>query len=67
MLKLNDGRVTLIDFIPPGGIASHLVRLVRGVEGRVGLLAGEFDSAYDLCAPEHVKPARQRGANRLPA
>jgi GH15 family glucan-1,4-alpha-glucosidase len=31
----DDGIVTLIDFMPPRGKASDVVRLVRGIEGRV--------------------------------
>ena len=32
-----DGIVELIDFMPPRGHASDIVRLVRGIEGKVGL------------------------------
>jgi GH15 family glucan-1,4-alpha-glucosidase len=35
--KTADGVVDLIDFMPPRGNASDVVRLVRGVSGRVGL------------------------------
>jgi GH15 family glucan-1,4-alpha-glucosidase len=35
--ETQDGAVTLIDFMPPRGIASDIVRLVRGERGRVKL------------------------------
>jgi len=34
-IETDDGIVALIDFMPPRGKASDIVRLVRGVEGRV--------------------------------
>jgi len=36
-LETKDGAVTLIDFMPPRGVASDIVRLVRGERGRVKL------------------------------
>jgi GH15 family glucan-1,4-alpha-glucosidase len=36
-LETRDGAVTLIDFMPPRGVASDIVRLVRGERGRVKL------------------------------
>jgi GH15 family glucan-1,4-alpha-glucosidase len=36
-LETKDGAVTLIDFMPPRGAASDVVRLVRGERGRVKL------------------------------
>ena len=38
-----DGTVALIDFMPPRGNASDVVRLVRGVSGRVKLADGAGD------------------------
>jgi len=35
--KTADGTVALIDFMPPRGDASDIVRLVRGIEGRVAM------------------------------
>src|SRR5262245_24070300 len=32
-----DGQVTLVDFMPPRGVASDVVRLVRGDSGRVAM------------------------------
>jgi GH15 family glucan-1,4-alpha-glucosidase len=36
-LETEDGVITLIDFMPPRGVASDIVRLVRGERGRVEL------------------------------
>jgi GH15 family glucan-1,4-alpha-glucosidase len=36
-LETKDGAVTLIDFMPPRGVASDIVRLVRGERGRIKL------------------------------
>jgi GH15 family glucan-1,4-alpha-glucosidase len=36
-LETQDGAVTLIDFMPPRGVASDIVRLVRGERGRIKL------------------------------
>jgi GH15 family glucan-1,4-alpha-glucosidase len=36
-LETKDGAITLIDFMPPRGVASDIVRLVRGERGRVKL------------------------------
>ncbi len=36
-IETADGKVCLIDFMPPRGNASNLVRIVRGIEGRVAL------------------------------
>jgi GH15 family glucan-1,4-alpha-glucosidase len=36
-LETKDGVITLIDFMPPRGVASDIVRLVRGERGRVEL------------------------------
>jgi GH15 family glucan-1,4-alpha-glucosidase len=35
--ETEDGAVTLVDFMPPRGVASDIVRLVRGERGRVRL------------------------------
>jgi len=35
--ETKDGAVTLIDFMPPRGVASDIVRLVRGERGRIKL------------------------------
>jgi GH15 family glucan-1,4-alpha-glucosidase len=36
-IETEEGKVTLIDFMPPRGSASDLVRIVRGVQGRVSM------------------------------
>ena len=36
--ETGDGVVALIDFMPPRGTASDVVRLVRGISGRVNLV-----------------------------
>jgi len=35
--ETDDGEVALIDFMPPRGKASDVVRLVRGIKGKVGM------------------------------
>jgi GH15 family glucan-1,4-alpha-glucosidase len=37
--ETRDGTVVLVDFMPPRGDASDLVRIVKGVRGRVGMRA----------------------------
>ncbi len=37
LLETADGAITLVDFMPPRGVASDIVRLVRGERGRVKL------------------------------
>jgi GH15 family glucan-1,4-alpha-glucosidase len=36
-IESSDGRVTLIDFMPPRGVNSDVVRLIRGEQGRLRL------------------------------
>src|SRR5215472_12489782 len=49
--ETEDGAVTLIDFMPPRGGHSDLIRIVRGEEGRVDLrmeLAIRFDYGHSI-------------------
>jgi GH15 family glucan-1,4-alpha-glucosidase len=46
MFETKDGEVCLVDFMPPRGEHSHVVRMVRGVRGKVAMemdLAIRFD------------------------
>ncbi len=65
--RLPDGAATLIDFMPPRGTNSDVVRLVRGDRGRVRMrvdLRLRFD--YGSTVPWVSRLARRRPGGRLP-
>ena len=62
--ETDDGIVALIDFMPPRGKASDVVRLVRGVEGRVKMrmeLVIRFGFGADIPWVKRTEDARAAG------
>lgn len=58
-----DGAVELIDFLPPRNDGADLVRLIRGVRGRVELRTEfilRFDCAFSVPWIEHLEDAGLR-------